>query len=549
MKPNKFSVEERAKILDRLSKDYFDILVIGGGITGAGIALDASARGLKVALVEKGDFASGTSSKSTKLIHGGLRYLKNWEFSLVRKIGKERAVLHKLAPHLVLPEKVLLPILKNAALGPKTYALGLWIYDFLANVKGNDQRKMLSKKEALAIEPLLPKNKTLAAVHYAEYRTDDARLTLEVIKTALLYDAAIINYNEVSGLDATNHRIQGAQVRDLISDKSYNIKARYVVNATGPWVDHLRVLDAPIKGKKIKLSKGVHIVFDKKKLPIRQSIYFEGEDGRMIFVVPRAKVCYLGTTDTPFDALPDQVDISTRDIQYLLSQMNDMFPDIHLKPSDIISAWAGLRPLIHEEGKSLAEISRKDEIFISDKGLISIAGGKLTGYRLMAKRVVDLIRSLYYKEYNSTFGQSTTQNIVILGGIFENFEAVRAYIETLTKQFKSYNLESDIAEYLVHNYGKQSEHILAQLDKLAGTTAEEKLIRSELLFCMDHEMVVKPLDFFVRRTGKMYFDVRSVIQWKDIILSDMQKRFNWTQEKNMYFENQLNILVKGFNYN
>ena len=231
---NLFSFFNRENTINELKSSEFDLLVVGGGITGAGIALDASSRGMKVALVEKNDFASGTSSKSTKLIHGGLRYLKQFDFWLVKEVGMERAIVHKLAPHLVVPEKMILPLVDGGTYGSWLTSVGLKVYDVLAAVEGEDKRKMLNQKEALIKEPLLPKDILKGAGYYAEYRTDDARLTLELIKTALNYDAKPINYSEVLEFIYEEKRIVGATVKDVLANTIFNIKSKYVINATGP---------------------------------------------------------------------------------------------------------------------------------------------------------------------------------------------------------------------------------------------------------------------------------------------------------------------------
>ena len=374
-----FSNVNRKEKLQKVTKEVYDLVVIGGGITGAGIALDASSRGMKVLLLEKGDFASGTSSKSTKLIHGGLRYLKQFDFWLVKEVGSERAIVHKLAPHLVLPEKMLLPLIEGGSYGKWLTSIGLKVYDILAQVSGDDKRQMLEKKEAMKLEPLLPKKILNGAGYYAEYRTDDARLTLENLKTSLQFGAQLFNYTKVTDFIYEDEKVAGVIFTDEVFGDEYRVSSKYVINAAGPWVDELRSVNQSKKGKRLHLTKGVHLVFPKEKLPVKQSVYFDIPDGRMMFAIPRGKVTYIGTTDTNFNLDKDHVTTDIADAIYLVSAVNNMFPDIELELDDIISSWAGLRPLIHEEGKSASELSRKDEIFTSDTGLVSIAGGKLTG--------------------------------------------------------------------------------------------------------------------------------------------------------------------------
>ena len=287
------SATNRSVLLDNLKTETFDLLVIGGGITGAGIALDAASRGMKVALVEKLDFASGTSSKSTKLIHGGLRYLKQFEIALVREVGSERAIVHTLAPHLVISEKMLLPLIKGGTYGSILTSFGLMVYDVLAGVESVDQRVMLDKKETMAAEPLLDENRVEGGGLYAEYRTDDARLTIEVIKTRGFYGAKCANYvmaeNFIYEGEGEKKKITGAICRDELTDSSFEIKSKFVVSAAGPWVDELRGINKSKEGKRLHLTKGVHVVVPHEKLPVKQAVYFDVPDGRMIIRYSEAK--------------------------------------------------------------------------------------------------------------------------------------------------------------------------------------------------------------------------------------------------------------------
>jgi len=531
---NKFSALDRASINNKLTSEDFDLLIIGGGITGAGIALDASSRGMKVALIEMNDFASGTSSKSTKLIHGGLRYLKQFDFWLVKEVGSERAVVHKLAPHLVIPEKMVLPLIKDGTYGSWLTSIGLKIYDILASVEGDDKRKMLNKEEALATEPLLPEKILEGAGYYAEYRTDDARLTIEVLKTALNYDTTALNYCSAVEFIYKQEKVSGVKVIDTVDNKKFNINAKYIVNATGPWVDDLRQVNQSKTGKRLHLTKGVHLVLAHEKLPIKHAVYFDIPDGRMMFAIPRGKITYIGTTDTNFQENKNNVEVSTVDVMYLISAVNNMFPSINLSLEDAQSSWAGLRPLIHEEGKSASELSRKDEIFVSDTELISIAGGKLTGYRKMAERIVDLIGKKYLNKYEKQFKDIQTHQIVLSGGKFKNFKEVQNYQNKIFKQIKPVGFTKIDANYLIYNYGKQTNSILNKFHALKDIDLEIRLAKAELWFCIQHEMVQTPLDFFIRRTGKLYFDIKSIEKLKKPILKEFSTVFNWkksTQEK------------------
>ena len=552
MKNNiRFSNLDRTKTIQELSKESYDLVVIGGGITGGGIALDAASRGLKVALVEKGDFASGTSSKSTKLIHGGLRYLKQFDFWLVKEVGSERAIVHKLAPHLVLPEKMLLPLIENGSYGKWLTSIGLKVYDILAQVSGDDKRKMLEKKEALKLEPLLPKKILKGAGYYAEYRTDDARLTIETIKTSLQHGAKALNYAEVTDFIYDDKKVAGVIVKDAISGKTFKIKSKYVISAAGPWVDELRSVNNSKKGKRLHLTKGVHLVFPHEKLPVKQSVYFDIPDGRMMFAIPRGKVTYIGTTDTNYAKDKDHVETDLVDALYLISAVNNMFPKINLEMEDIVSSWAGLRPLIHEEGKSASELSRKDEIFTSDTGLISMAGGKLTGYRKMAERVLNRIAKKMVEDFDIEIKECTTEEIPLCGNDFKKFKHVKKYIDEIYERIKGDGFTKYNAWFLVTNYGIQTETILDYYSKQKGENNEIRLALAELCFGIDYEMVHNPMDFFIRRTGRLYFDIDSVRSLMDPVLEvfksiykvDDAQLANWKDELNTQIEEHSNFSI------
>ncbi|WP_339625697.1 glycerol-3-phosphate dehydrogenase/oxidase [uncultured Maribacter sp.] len=531
MKNIKFTNLERQKTIDNLEGEEFDLIVIGGGITGGGIALDAASRGLKVALLEKGDFASGTSSKSTKLIHGGLRYLKQFDFWLVKEVGSERAIVHKLAPHLVLPEKMLLPLIENGSYGKWLTSIGLKVYDILAQVTGDDKRKMLEKKEAMKLEPLLPKKILNGAGYYAEYRTDDARLTIENIKTSLLFGAQALNYAKVNEFIYNKEKVAGVKATDETTGKEFTIKSKFVISAAGPWVDELRSLNNSKKGKQLHLTKGVHLVFPYEKLPVKQSCYFDIPDGRMMFAIPRGKVTYVGTTDTNYNDSKDNVRTNLADAIYLISAVNNMFPDINLELEDIVSSWAGLRPLIHEEGKSASELSRKDEIFVSETGLISIAGGKLTGYRKMAERVVDRIVKRMEEEYDTKLKECYTEKIFLCGNDdFKKFKHVKKYIAEIYDRIKGDKFTEYDAWFLVTNYGKQTEIILDNYAKIVEKDKYVRLAKAELAFGIDYEMVQNPMDFFIRRTGRLYFDIDSIRTLMKPILKEFQNSFGVSDE-------------------
>ncbi|MEN0003794.1 MAG: glycerol-3-phosphate dehydrogenase/oxidase [Bacteroidota bacterium] len=527
---NILSALNRAKAIEQLSNTTYDLLVIGGGITGAGIALDAASRGLKVALIEKRDFASGTSSKSTKLIHGGLRYLKQLEVQLVREVGKERATVHRLAPHLVKSEKMLLPLVKGGTYGGFATSIGLWVYDLLAGVTGDDKRRMLDKKKTQQKEPLLRDDILTGSGYYAEYRTDDARLTIENIKTAADYGAVSLNYIKAVDFNYEKGKIRSVQCEDILEGTTFTIDTQYVISAAGPWVDNLRKKDGSLSGKRLFLSKGVHIVVPHDRLPVKQSVYFDVSDGRMLFAIPRQRVTYIGTTDTPYKGDINNIPVYLEDVDYLLEGVNAMFPEAKLTREDVESSWAGLRPLIHEEGKSASEMSRKDEIFEAESGLLSIAGGKLTGYRKMAERIVDRVVKRYESQSDVDLKDCFTQKIPLSGGPFAGAKEVEAYTKTVADRLSTFELEQRLANYLVHNYGKQTDAILDVLSRNSWS-GPIGLIKAELLFGIEHELVIQPMDFLNRRSGRLYFDLPSILPALDEVLSVFKQYFGWSEQE------------------
>ena len=516
--------------MDSVKGQEYDLLVIGGGITGAGIALDAASRGLKTVLVEKNDFASGTSSKSTKLIHGGLRYLKQFEIALVREVGRERATVHRLIPNLVTAEKMLLPLIKDGNFGKLMTSIGLMVYDVLAGVEKADQRKMLTIEKTLDKEPLLSPDNIEGGGIYAEYRTDDARLTIEIIKTAVKHGAHCLNYVQADDFIYEEGRVAGIRATDFILDEELEIKAKSTISAAGPWVDELRTKNQSMSNKHLHLTKGVHIVIPHERFPVKQALYFDFPDKRMVFAIPRGKITYIGTTDTDYSGDKEDIRTNLEDVEYLVNGTNHAFPNLKLEVKDVESSWAGVRPLIHEEGKSASEISRKDEIFESETGLLSIAGGKLTGYRKMSEKVLDRLFKRLNKEDGTEIVKCKTAHIDLDGGAFEDAKAVKKYRKAVREKLEELGLSKYYAFYLVSNYGKVADQLIEGMNAFDGKDPEIDLIRSELRYCLENEQVYRLEDFFIRRTGRLYFDIHSINHTFDAILSDFQAHFQWTDE-------------------
>ncbi|MGE0824715.1 MAG: glycerol-3-phosphate dehydrogenase/oxidase [Candidatus Binatia bacterium] len=468
-----------------MAAETVDMLVIGGGITGAGIARDAALRGLRVALVEKGDFASGTSSRSTKLIHGGLRYLRQGEFSLVREAARERAVLYRIAPQLTLPTPLLVPVYDSPLLGLLTLRLGLWLYEKLGAVTAADRHRLLSADETHRREPLLRQHGLNGAGVYIEYLTDDARLVIDTVKSAARAGALVASYTEARSLLRRNEKISGAIVREAWNHDELSVQARVVVNAAGPWVDTVRALDGVVHGKRLHLTKGIHLVIPRQRLPLSMMVLMVAQDQRLVFAVPRGEMVYIGTTDTSSPHPMERPEISRSEVAYLLTTVNQAFPDVHVQVADIGAAWAGLRPLVHQEGKSPSEISRRDEILVSHSGLISIAGGKLTTYRCMAERVVDLVGKILHEQWGTTpLGRSVTAEHPL----------------------------TDNQEFSPRSDFRAQPHTFTE---------------SEIQYALDEEMVMTVEDFLDRRTSVSLFTPDNGLGHLEYVVQTMAASCDW----------------------
>nr|MDH3104799.1 glycerol-3-phosphate dehydrogenase [Bacillus velezensis] len=545
MMNHQFSSLERDHMLEDMTKKTYDLFIIGGGITGAGTALDAASRGMKVALSEMQDFAAGTSSRSTKLVHGGLRYLKQFEVKMVAEVGKERAIVYENGPHVTTPEWMLLPFHKGGTFGSFSTSIGLRVYDYLAGVKKSERRSMLSAKETLQKEPLVKKDGLKGGGYYVEYRTDDARLTIEVMKEAVKFGAEPVNYSKVKELLYEKGKVVGVLIEDLLSGKEYKVYAKKIVNATGPWVDELREKDHSKSGKHLQHTKGVHLVFDQSVFPLKQAVYFDTPDGRMVFAIPREGKTYVGTTDTVYKQKLEHPRMTVQDRDYVVSSINYMFLELNITADDIESSWAGLRPLIHEEGKDPSEISRKDEIWTSQSGLITIAGGKLTGYRKMAEHIVDLVRDRLKEEGGQDFGGCKTKTMPISGGHVGGSKNFESFVEAKTKDGLKIGLSQETAKQLAIRYGSNVENVFSRIEGLKDEAEKRQIpvhILAEAAYSIEEEMAATPADFFVRRTGRLFFDIKWVQTYKTAVIDYMSDRFQWndaTKEKHTEWLNTL----------
>jgi glycerol-3-phosphate dehydrogenase len=382
------STTARDAVLDRLEREQFDCVVIGGGISGAGVARCASQRGLSVAVLEAEDFASGTSSRSSKLVHGGLRYLAQGEVGLVRKTALERKVIRRIAPHLAEPRWMIVP--SRSWTGHLKIRTAIAAYEKLGAVEGPDLHRSWTREELAAEEPCLDFDALKYAAVYREYLTDDAQLVLANLRSAGALGAVSLNHARVDTIVREGDNAAGVEAVCRLSGRRVRVRASCVINAAGPWVEAVRRLEDAAAPPLLHLSKGVHVVIPAERLPVNHMVICATRDRRSIFVIRRGSCVYVGTTDTTYEGGYDMwPEITREDVEYLLEPVNSHFRAQQIQPDDVVAAWAGLRPLIAQEGKSPSEISRRDEVLIGPARVLTMAGGKLTGYRLMAQDTVE----------------------------------------------------------------------------------------------------------------------------------------------------------------
>ncbi len=528
---NKLSAANREKIINNISEREFDVLIFGGGITGAGIALDAASRGLNTLLIEQNDFAFGTSSRSTKLIHGGLRYLEKLQLNFVAKLGRERKILHDNITHNVIPAKVVLPIISGGKLNRILTFFALKIYDTLAGVKKEYRSTWIKKEHLSGKYPFLKTKGLKGGFLYYEYKTNDARLVIEILKTANEYSANMLNYNNLNKLTYLNGKVNGAEIFDTVLQKKYTVKAKYIINATGPWCENFANNFDTGLPKSLFPTKGVHIVVSKQKFPVNDAFYFDTHDKRMIFVIPRQNHIYIGTTDTPFSADLNNPVVENKDAEYLLKAVNNTFTQINLKIQDIISCWAGVRPLIGNKGKTPDEISRKDEMFISETGLISITGGKLTGYRLMAKKVVDNIL-----KDNKKFSKCYTDKIKISGSKWIQPPDLVKLVETADHKFdeaKQTGISPDEFKKLFYRYGTNIDIITEKAYEFLSEykNPEQLWLKAEIWYSINYEMTSTIADFCIYRTEMVLFESEKVEKYLFFIAECMAEFLLWNKDK------------------
>ncbi len=484
-----FSAQTRMDNLKHLQQNRSDILVVGGGITGAGIARDAAMRGYAVALIDKGDFASGTSSKSSKLVHGGIRYLEQFQFGLVFEASRERRTLLQIAPHLVQPLPFVFPVYRDGRWAPWIIDAGLWMYDALALFRNYGRHHMLSRAAVADQTRGIDTHNILGGAFYYDAQVDDARLTLETLRAAHKHHARIANYVQVNALLKERGRVVGVSAHDVLSGEKLDLRARVVVNATGPWTDALAQMDDPRAPTRLRPTKGAHIIVPRARIGTENAATFPSfVDQRVMFLVPWNNFTIIGTTESDYDGDYDRVHATARDVEYMLAATNHAFPLAKLTKPDIISAYAGLRPLLHVSGKDAHSTSREHSIWVSESGLVTITGGKLTTYRAMAEQLVDRVVKKLRDEHDLAPKQKC---------------ATALYPLVESNGAGDSILEPDVRAHWHRAYGADAARIAehARQDARAARRIMEGLpyLWAEVDYAVETEMAVTLDDFLARR--------------------------------------------------
>jgi glycerol-3-phosphate dehydrogenase len=522
-----FSAATRRADLSALAAQTVDLLVVGGGITGAGIARDAAMRGLSVGLVDAGDFAHGTSSRSSRLVHGGLRYLEHGWLRLVFESSRERAVLLRTAPHLVRPAPFLFPVHRAGRVGRLTLTAGLWLYDALSLFRNVHPHRSYGRRGVQRLEPSLRDQDLKGGAVYWDAQCDDARLTLATVRSAHRHGARVANYAAVTGFEKAAGRLRGVHIEDRLTGEPGTLHAHVVVNATGPWTDRLRRLDEPGAAPLLRPTKGAHVVVPRHRIGHTEAFTLTSPlDGRVMFVLPWDDLSIIGTTDTDVSEVPDDPFADAADVTYLLRSANAYFPNARLNLGDVVGAWAGLRPLLDMPGAtSTAAVPREHRIVEDPSGLLTIAGGKLTTYRSMAAEVVDrAARRLRELDGRSVPRRAGTDVEPLPGGEV-------ADLDLLVRDLVDEGLDAALARTLVGRYGSEAAAVanLVRLDPALGAplVSGHAVIAAEVVYQARREMAMTVEDVLVRRTHLFHAHPRQAVEGAPLVARLLGMELGW----------------------
>lgn len=516
-----FSFANRTENIQTMKSQEFDLVIIGGGINGAGVARDAAMRGMKVALIEARDFASGTSSKSSKLIHGGIRYLENMEFKLVFEALSERTRLFEMAPHLVHPLRFMIPLYQESRVGMTKMGLGMWLYDALSLFQAPELHERLNARESSGRMPALRTQNLLGSYVYSDAYMDDDRLVLETLRSANEYGAVCANYVKATGVNfGRGGKIKEVLCEDHLSQEKFAIKCRHVISSVGPWTDDLGSKIFKEWKNILRPTKGIHLTFSKNRLPLSSAVVMGAEKSdRIVFGIPRHEMIIIGTTDTDFREDPQNVSATSEDVKYLLSVADFYFPGANLTPQDVIASYAGVRPLVHDGSSSEGKTSREHTIIHDDRGITFVAGGKYTTYRLMCQQTVDAALKSFSLEERAQWRHSNTQQPLNSFTSMEAFD--QAQLQTDTWMAETGRPAADL-QLLAERYGMEAEQIL---HKYADWESYWQL---EAAQAIDMTQCLNLRDFYARRVPLFLADPQHGSSLVDEIGQVFQEKLGWS---------------------
>lgn len=510
--------------LAKLSEKKYDLIVIGGGIVGAGIARDAALRGLSVILFEQGDFACGTSSRTSRMIHGGIRYLEQGDFRLVFEASRERMILHRLAPHLVRPLPFLFPFYEETGRSPWTIRAGLFLYDLIALYRNFHPHRMLSTEEITRLEPGLSSDGLRGGALFYDAQMDDARLCLEVILSARAAGATVLNYTPVEGLLRKGTGITGVSVRSILTGDRHEVFGKQVINATGPWLDRVAAFEDPTAKPMLRTTRGSHLLVP--RITQRHAVVVASRrDDRVFFVLPWKADTLIGTTDQDYKEDPGQVRSTPEEVHYLLGETRRIFPKASLTEEDVIARFSGVRPLVYSPGVSASEVSRDTDIREGQGGMISVIGGKYTLHRVTAKRVVDRV----VRKFGIRASSSVTHRIPLWSGRIPSFEE---YIKREAyRAAREYDVPEGEVKRLIKSYGTRYTVLLERIRKnrslLLPIISGMSETRVQIDYAVEEEMASRLSDFLRRRTDLALSRHRRSPEMIHVVAERMAELLGW----------------------
>lgn len=525
------SHRDRTSALKKMEEEYFDLAIIGGGITGAGVARDAASRGMKVALIEANDFASGTSSRSSKLIHGGIRYLENMEFGLVFEALSERQRLFEMAPHLVHPLRFTIPIYNSGRVPAWKMGLGMMAYDALSLYEAPELHEFHSPEEMLLEYPSLRSQNLSGGFTYSDAYMDDDRLVLETLRSARVFGAEIASYVKAVGAVMEGGRVRGVECTDFESNHTFVLSARQFVSSVGPWTDRLGQSLFKEWKRVMRPSKGVHLTFLRERFPLKDAVVM-GAESRIVFAIPRHEMVIVGTTDTDFSLDPGQVRTETEDVAYLLKVIENYFPGAKIEAKDIIGCYAGVRPLIDDGSQSESKTSREHMIWTEPHGVTFVAGGKYTTYRNMAEQTVAAVLEQMPIEDRVRFGK--TQTVQPLNPLVSESMLERAKGEhaSWAEQFW---IDPKATSALAERHGMEGFHLAeaAVAEGLDRSVISEWLWCAEALHAVEQTMCLHLSDFYFRRTPLVLSRRDHGIPFARAVAQSMGTRLGWSMTRQL----------------